>query len=46
LVDATFDGLHIVNGDVVSTRPLIRITIRDENKIFALDDPGHSMYIW
>ena len=40
LVDATFDGLHIVNGDVVSTRPLIRITIRDENKIFALDDPG------
>ncbi len=40
LVDATFDGERIFNGDIVSSKPLIRITIRDENKLFPLDDPG------
>jgi len=38
LVDATFDGERIFNGDIVSSKPLIRITVRDENKLFPLDD--------
>lgn len=40
LVDATFDGQHIFNGDIISPKPLIKISIRDENKLFALDNPG------
>lgn len=39
LVDATFDGERIFNGDIVSSKPLIKITVRDENKIFPLDNP-------
>ncbi|MCO6461387.1 MAG: hypothetical protein J5I59_08280 [Saprospiraceae bacterium] len=40
LVDVTFDGRRIINGDIVSTKPLIKIFIRDENQLFPLDDPG------
>lgn len=40
LVDVTFDGARIFNGDIVSSRPLIKISIRDENKLFPLDDPS------
>ena len=40
LVDATFDGARIFNGDIISSKPLIKITIRDENKLFPLDDPA------
>ncbi len=40
LVDATFDGERIFNGDIISSKPLIKITIRDENKLFPLDDPA------
>jgi len=39
LVDVTFDGQHIFNGDIVSSKPKIKITIRDENKYFPLDNP-------
>ncbi len=39
LVDVTFDGQHIFNGDIVSSKPFIKIMITDENKLFALDDP-------
>jgi len=38
LVDVTFDGDHIIDGDIVSSRPYIKINIRDENTFFALDD--------
>ena len=40
LVDVTFDGQRIINGDIVSSKPLIKISIRDENKLFPLDDPS------
>ncbi|MCS6935530.1 MAG: C25 family cysteine peptidase [Chitinophagales bacterium] len=38
LLDVTFDGQHIFNGDIVSAKPHILITLRDENKFLALND--------
>ncbi|HHW59800.1 MAG: C25 family cysteine peptidase [Bacteroidales bacterium] len=38
LLDVTFDGIHILNGDIVSAEPHIKITVRDENKFLILDD--------
>ena len=32
LVDVTFDGDHILDGDIVSSKPFIKINVRDENK--------------
>jgi flagellar hook assembly protein FlgD len=38
LIDVTFDGVHIMDKDIVSSRPFINIILRDENKYLALDD--------
>lgn len=38
LLDVTFDGTHIFNGDIVSPTPNIHVTLRDENKYLALND--------
>jgi hypothetical protein len=38
VLDATFDGLHILDGDIVSARPEIRITLDDENPTLLFDD--------
>ncbi len=38
LLDVTFDGVHILDGDVVSANPEILIRLKDENKYLALDD--------
>ncbi|WP_018616316.1 C25 family cysteine peptidase [Segetibacter koreensis] len=38
LMDVTFDGVHILNGDIVSARPKIVIKLKDESKYLALDD--------
>lgn len=38
LLDVTFDGFHILNGDIVSTKPQIVVKLKDENKFLALDD--------
>ncbi|MCW5909209.1 MAG: hypothetical protein KIS94_15190 [Chitinophagales bacterium] len=38
LLDVTFDGQHIFNGDIVSAKPTILITLKDENKFLALND--------
>ncbi len=38
LLDVTFDGIHILDGDIVSPKPTIRIELRDENQFFILDD--------
>jgi hypothetical protein len=38
LLDVTFDGRHIMNGDIVSAKPNIMITLKDENKSLALND--------
>jgi hypothetical protein len=38
LLDVTFDGVHIMNGDIVSGKPEIQIRLKDENKFLALND--------
>lgn len=38
LVDITFDGRHITNGDIVSAKPTILIQLKDENQYLALND--------
>lgn len=39
LLDVTFDGVHILDGDVVSAKPEIEITLDDENTVLLLDQP-------
>ncbi|MCF8331912.1 MAG: hypothetical protein K9H84_05615, partial [Bacteroidales bacterium] len=41
LLDVTFDGVHIMDGDIVSARPHILITLKDENKYLALEDTSN-----
>jgi hypothetical protein len=38
LLDVTFDGVHIIDGDLVSAKPHIEIRLNDENKYMALKD--------
>lgn len=38
LLDVTFDGVHILNGDLVSARPLIKVSLKDESRYRNLDD--------
>lgn len=38
LLDVTFDGVHILDGDLVSAEPEILIKLKDENKYLALND--------
>jgi hypothetical protein len=40
LLDVTFDNVHILNGDIVSSKPNVLIKLRDEAKWFLLDDPS------
>ena len=38
LLDVTFDGVRIMNGDIVSGKPQIVITLTDENQWLGLDE--------
>lgn len=38
LLDVTFDGIHILDGDLVSAKPEINILLKDESKFLALND--------
>jgi len=38
LLDITFDGRHILDGDLVSAKPNILISLKDESKFLALND--------
>ncbi|MGZ3865998.1 MAG: putative type IX secretion system sortase PorU2 [Bacteroidia bacterium] len=40
MLDVTFDGVHILNRDIVSSKPNVLITLKDENKFLALNDPS------
>jgi hypothetical protein len=37
-LDVTFDGAHILDGDIVSSRPLISISMKDDSRFLLLDD--------
>ncbi|MFI5149366.1 MAG: C25 family cysteine peptidase [Bacteroidia bacterium] len=38
LLDVTFDGVHILDGDIVSAKPNVLISLKDENQYLALND--------
>ncbi|HKR06455.1 MAG TPA: C25 family cysteine peptidase [Bacteroidia bacterium] len=38
ILDVTFDGQHILDGDIVSAKPFIFIKVKDENKYVAMND--------
>lgn len=38
ILDVTFDGIHILDGDIVSGRPNITVQLQDENRFLALND--------
>lgn len=40
VLDVTFDGYRIINGDFVSTKPVIRITSKDDSKFKLQNDTG------
>jgi hypothetical protein len=40
ILDVTFNGVHILNNDIVSAKPEILIRLKDENKYLALRDTG------
>jgi hypothetical protein len=37
-LDITFDGVHILNNDIVSAKPHVLIKLKDESKYLLLDD--------
>ena len=37
ILDVTFDGIHILNGDIVSSQPEILMQLDDENEVLLLD---------
>jgi hypothetical protein len=38
ILDVTFDGVHILDGDIVSAKPVIDISLNDESELNALND--------
>ncbi len=38
VLDVTFDGVHILNNDIVSSKPYIRLSLKDESKYLLLND--------
>jgi hypothetical protein len=38
LLDVTFDGVHILNKDIVAAKPHILVKLKDESKFMALSD--------
>ncbi|MCS7072952.1 MAG: C25 family cysteine peptidase, partial [Bacteroidia bacterium] len=45
ILDVTFDGKHIIDGDIVSPKPEIMIQVNDENNYFVLDDTTCVDYV-
>ena len=41
ILDVTFDGTHILSGDIVSAKPDILVSLKDENKFLALNDTSN-----
>ncbi|MFK8102513.1 MAG: C25 family cysteine peptidase [Saprospiraceae bacterium] len=38
LLDVTFDGTYIMDGDIVSSKPNILVSLKDENQYLSLSD--------
>lgn len=44
VVDVTFDGRHIMDGEIVSPSPEITIMLKDENQYLAVSDTALELY--
>lgn len=42
LLDVTFDGMRILDGDIVSARPEIEMVLDDENTVLLHDSPADT----
>jgi hypothetical protein len=42
ILDVTFDGRHILNGDIVSAKSFVSISLDDENEFLIMDSPGDT----
>lgn len=42
ILDVTFDGIHILDGDIVSAKPEIEIRLDDENTVLLHDSPADT----
>ncbi|HUC80201.1 MAG TPA: C25 family cysteine peptidase [Flavisolibacter sp.] len=42
VMDVTFDNVHILNQDIVSSKPTILMKLKDEAKWMLLDDPSKT----
>lgn len=42
LLDVTFDGLHILDGEIVSAKPEINISLTDENLFLMLNEDADT----
>lgn len=40
VLDVVFDGIHIMDGDIVSPSPVITMSLQDENKVMFIEDPS------
>lgn len=46
LLDVTFDGRHILNGDIVSANPTVSVSSKDENKyMWQTDTQKMELYL-
>ena len=39
ILDVTFDGIHIMNGDIISGKPEILVKLKDENMEWEMEAP-------
>ncbi|MGB1032100.1 MAG: hypothetical protein ACPGWM_05775, partial [Flavobacteriales bacterium] len=42
ILDVTFDGRHILDGDLVSASPIIRASLDDENQYLLMNEPADT----
>jgi Peptidase family C25/FlgD Ig-like domain len=42
LFDVTFDGIHILDGDIVSAKPEIQMTLDDENMVLLMQQESDT----
>ncbi|OKL40169.1 putative type IX secretion system sortase PorU2 [Pontibacter flavimaris] len=45
IMDVAFDGIYILDGDIVSPSPLISVTVKDENRHVFLQDPSRMSVV-
>ncbi|MDX1651753.1 MAG: C25 family cysteine peptidase [Brumimicrobium sp.] len=44
ILDVTFDGMHILNGDIVNPNAEILITLKDDNPFLVMDQDSDTSY--